>query len=241
MALTNALHAPEPHFDLFTKRVDALYRVDGNGRLVSTNEWDSRPAPRFHLMRTAEGPIFRCRFDVPDAVVHRLAALVGQEMPDRAFDKLPVGADRYLKVLGDHAPVERTWSGPAYVAGGDVSPNTTPTLVNAGNADVLRRRFEDWTPDVPHRQPFMAVLHDGEAVSICASVRISAAVHCAGVETHHDYRQRGHAADVVAGWVRAVRTLGAIPFYSTSWENAASQRVANRVGFVMAGVDYHVT
>ena len=60
--------------NLFRARVDALYRTDLNGRLESTNEWDRRLPPRFHLMRTAEGPIFRCRADVPDNIVRALSA-----------------------------------------------------------------------------------------------------------------------------------------------------------------------
>jgi predicted GNAT family acetyltransferase len=57
--------------------------------------------------------------------------------------------------------------------------------------------------DVPKAQPFMALIEGGRAVSICASVRISGAVHCAGVETHPDHRQRGYASEVVAAWAQA--------------------------------------
>ena len=72
-------------------------------------------------------------------------------------------------------------------------------------------------------------------------MRVSPAVHCAGVETHLDFRRRGHAADAVAGWAFAVRALGAAPFYSTSWDNLASQAVAARLGFRLAALDFHVT
>lgn len=227
--------------ELFSKRVDALYRTDANGRLLGTNEWDNRPPPRFHLMRTAAGPVFRCRADLPNDIVRRLEELCSREIPDQASEKLPSQYDRYLELLAGHAPVEKVWTGPAYMAARDVSPNVPATPIDGGNADLLRLRFKDWLPDVPHRQPFMALTKDGHAVSICTSVRISPAVHCAGVETHRDYRRRGLATDVVAGWAHAVRSRGATPFYSTSWENIASQRVAARLGFVLAGVDFHVT
>jgi hypothetical protein len=42
-------------------------------------------------------------------------------------------------------------------------------------------------------------------------------------------------------WARAVRAQGATPFYSTSWDNLASQRVADRLGFLPVGVDFHIT
>ena len=226
--------------DIFLKRFDALYRTDGNGRLVCTNEWDQKPPPRFHLMRTAAGPIFRCQANLPDHIVSGLEELCRRETPDRAFERLPSQCDRYLALLSEHAPVEKVWSGPAYLSARDVASNRTPTIIDDENADLLRNRFEDWLSDVPHRQPFIALIEDGAAVSICASVRISKAVHCAGVETHPDYRQRGYASDAVAGWARAVRLLGATPFYSTSWNNVASQRVAQRLGFFMAGTDFYV-
>jgi len=74
----------------------------------------------------------------------------------------------------------------------------------------------------PHRRPFMAAVECDHAVSICASVRISDAVHCAGVETRTDHRQKAHA---VTPWqVGAAGAIShAVPFYSTSWDNVASQ------------------
>jgi GNAT superfamily N-acetyltransferase len=62
----------------------------------------------------------------------------------------------------------------------------------------------------------MAMIEDDHAVSICASVRISDAVHSAGVEAQVAYRHRGHAVNAVADWAAAVRSLGATPFYGTS-------------------------
>jgi hypothetical protein len=231
----------EPSFNLFLARVDALYRTDQNGRLVGTNEWDNRMPPRFHLMRTTEGPIFRCRADVPDNVVRSLATLCDQEPPDRAFETLPVHYAQYLEVLASHAPVAKVWSGPAYMSTRDALPGPVAISINEENSGLLSHCFKDWLPDVPHRQPFMALVEDSHAVSICASARISSMVHCAGVETHPAYRQRGFASNVVAGWARAVRSQNAVPFYSTSWNNLPSQRVAKHLRFTLAGVDLHIT
>ena len=79
------------------------------------------------------------------------------------------------------------------------------------------------------------------AVSICGSARITSRAHEAGVETHPDFRGRGHAVKVVAAWARAVREDGRIPLYSTSWENEASRDVARKLGLVQYGVTFHVT
>ena len=67
--------------DLLTARVATLYIMDERGRIVGTNEWDSRPAPSFHLMLTASGPIARFRSDVPDDLVGRLEAICRREPP----------------------------------------------------------------------------------------------------------------------------------------------------------------
>jgi 3-polyprenyl-4-hydroxybenzoate decarboxylase len=61
------------------------------------------------------------------------------------------------------------------------------------------------------------------------------------LQTRADRRRRGHAVNAVAGWARAVRSLGATPFYSTSWDNVASQGVAHRLQLSLVGVDFHLT
>jgi hypothetical protein len=137
--------------------------------------------------------------------------------------------------LASHAPVESVGAGPAYIFAHDVAGSAAPIAIGEHNAYLLRGGLEDWIPDVPHRRPFLATVEDGHAVAVCASVRISTAVHCAGVETRPEYRRRGHAVNAAAGWGRAVRALGATPFYSTSWDNIASQRVAERLGLMMVG------
>ncbi|MEH6675620.1 GNAT family N-acetyltransferase [Phenylobacterium sp.] len=225
---------------LLEERVAALYRTDGDGRLLGSNEWDCRPAPRFHLMRTAAGPILRGRADLPVDLLQRLQALSLEEPPDQAFTRLPAQSDQYLAVLAEHAPVEKIWAGPAFVLPPAQTPGLDVVNIDEGARERLVGRFNDWLEDVAHRRPFVAVIAEGAAAAICASVRISPTVHCAGVETHPDFRRRGYALAAVAGWAQAVRACGATPFYSTSWDNLASQRLAQRLGGQIVGVDFHV-
>ena len=230
-----------PSDTLFQQRMDALYQSDAGKRLVCTNEWEPSPPPRFHLMRTAKGVIYRCQAGLPDEIVRRLEALCRQENTERFAEKLPSHYERYLEIIGGHGPIENVWSGPAYMALEEVAPKNETTVIDVNNAFLLRERMPDWLPDVLHRRPFVAVVKDGDAaVSLCASVRISAGVHCAGVETHPDYRRYGYASDVVAAWARAVRAEGAVPFYSTSWENVASQGVAQRLKMTLAATDFYI-
>jgi RimJ/RimL family protein N-acetyltransferase len=210
--------------------VGALYVHDARGRIVSSNEWRPAPAPRFHLGRTSEGLVRRFRADLPDALCAELEALGEVE-------------SEIARALAAHAPIERVWTGPAYALPADLAPRPSARTIaiDATNADLLRGGFDAWLDDVPHRQPFLAALEDGRAVAVCASVRITAAAHEAGVETLAPARGRGHAADAVAAWADAVRRAGALPLYSTSSDNAASQRVAAKLGAQPIGTDFHVS
>ena len=105
---------------------------------------------------------------------------------------------------------------------------------------MLRGGFEELVEELPDWQPFLAIVEEGRAVSVCRSVRITPDAHEAGVETLPDFRGKGYAKDVVAGWARLVQSMGALPLYSTSWENTASQAVAKKLHLVPYGADFHV-
>lgn len=106
--------------------------------------------------------------------------------------------------------------------------------------EPLAGGLEPWMPDVAHCRPFAASLVDGRAVAVCASVRITPAAHEAGVETHPDFRRRGHAAQAVRRWAAEVRRLGAVPLYSARWDNTASRALAAAIGFVAYGSELRV-
>lgn len=237
-------HEPE-HADalgLMRLHVEALYVHDAQGRMRSVNEPRGRPAPRLFLGRTASGHVLRFRADVDADLVAELTHIseASRRGPDATAS--PACGDTLLQTLESHAPVERIWAGPAFAARAD-----TPALrgdvvaIDARNAGLLQGGLEAWLPDVPHRQPFLAVIEHERAVALCASVRISDAAHEAGVETVSSARRRGHASRAVAAWIGAVRALGATPLYSTHWDNAASRALAARLRLWQFGVDFHVT
>jgi hypothetical protein len=227
--------------ELARLRLEALYRRDYRGRLVSVNEWNGGAAPRFHLMRTVKKHFGQYRADLADDLVERLEELRAREPIGRRPAKWPGLHSEYLKLLTLHGPVVRVWAGPIFTFPNDMAADVRTVSINETNGHLLRNGFDAWLADIGYRQPFCAVVEDNRAVSICASVRITDAVHEAGVETLFGHRRRGHAACAVAGWALAVRSLGATPFYSTSWDNEASQRVAARLHLVPIGDDFHVT
>jgi predicted GNAT family acetyltransferase len=130
--------------------------------------------------------------------------------------------------------------GPAYHFTEYPEPSRLLQAIAETNAEMLRGGFEELISELPAWQPFLAIVEEGRAVSVCRSVRITPAAHEAGVETLPDFRGKGYAKDVVAGWARAVRSLGAIPLYGTTWENTASQAVAKKLGLATYGFDFHV-
>lgn len=154
----------------------------------------------------------------------------------QALTHTPTLRDRYLEVLG----ATEFWAGPAFIFPSTIATENQATDVGPNNADLLRGGLEAWLPDVGRRGVFLAMVEAGRAVALCASVRITPHVHCAGVETVPDFRGRGLASRVVAAWAARVRALGAAPFYSTSWGNLASRGVARRLGLDLAAVDFHV-
>jgi predicted GNAT family acetyltransferase len=131
--------------------------------------------------------------------------------------------------------------GPAYRFTQYPEPSRPLLAITETNAEMLQGGFEELVAELPDWQPFLALVEDGRAVSVCRSVRITPEAHEAGVETLPEFRGNGYAKEVVAGWACLVHAMGAIPLYSTSWENTASQAVTKKLRLVSYGADFHIT
>jgi hypothetical protein len=214
-----------------TLHVEALFTHDAAGRLLRVNEPDGAEAPRFFLGLTADGAVRRFRHDVGPEIRRALTA---------AGDDALVA--RYSEILSRAAPVVHTAAGPAF-AFPDALPAPDPDVVRvtAANVELLQPPLDAWRADVGRGAPLFALVVDGRAAAVCASVRQTAAAHEAGVETAPAERGRGYATRVVAAWARSVREAGRVPLYSTSWENAASRGVADRLELIHFGDDLHLT
>jgi len=229
---------PTP-YQLMQMHIRALYRHDEGSRLLSINAWHSGPAPRFFLGRTEHGNLWRFRNDLPPKLCDQLNTLCQTE-PSTTSDR-PQHEAAYLQILSRHAPIERIWRGPAYYFANRLTAAPEPIPITPQNAHLLQGGLQAWLPDVSYQQPLVAIIIAGQAVAICASVRISAVAHEVGVETLPSHRQKGYATAVVSAWAAAVEKIGALPLYSTSLENIASQKVAARLGLSKYGVDFHIT
>jgi RimJ/RimL family protein N-acetyltransferase len=230
--------------DLINIQARALFTHDSASRLLSVNEPDGAnvPAPRLFLGRTRAGNIWRFRAGLPEELCDELNALCADEPPlDDDFKTRPRQLEKIIRLLEADAPLEEISSGPAYWFT-EYRVSSKPLVTVTGNkANILRGGFEKLVEELPNWQPFVALVEDGQAVSVCRSVRLTSEAHEAGVETLPDFRGRGSAQEVTSEWARQVQTLGVIPLYSTSWENIASQAVARKLGLKCYGTDFHIT
>ena len=227
--------------ELMRIHVEALFTRDAAGRLLRVNEPNGADAPRFFLGRTAEGSDCWFRGDVDDHLARGLAAAA---MAQRTGDDHRLAledAARYEALLERAAPIQRSEAGPAYVFPREIAAPAGVVAVTDENAEILRPHLESWLDSTAPGLLTMAVVEDGRAVAVCSSVRITDVAREAGVETAPGFRGRGHAARVVAAWAVAVRRMGVIPLYSSSWGNTASQGVARKLGLRMFGADLHIT
>ena len=221
--------------------VAALFTQDDDGCLVRVNVPGGAPAPRFFLGRTAEGVTLRFRHDVHPELRQALEAAVASDGLDALDIDAPTDPSRYQEILAGHASVQHVESGPAFSFPRDLPASGGAVHVTEANAAVLQPLLEPWLPDVQLGQPMFAVVVDGHAVSVCCSVRETVEAFEAGVETVPAHRRRGYAPRAVAAWAEAVRAMGRVPLYSTSWENEASRTVARALGLIHFGTDLHIT
>jgi hypothetical protein len=226
------------HHDLITLHVEALYTHDARSKLLRINEpGGGGPADRFFLGRTKEGNLWRFGSDLSDSLVEKLEAMCKQEPIIQDLQTKPLHFETYLQLLEP----QHLWSGPAYYFTSEVESSRAVTVITGQNTDLLQGDFENLIPEIPLWQPFVAVVENNQAVSVCRSVRITPKAHEAGLETLSEFRGRGYAKDVVAAWATQVRKLGALPMYSTSWDNKASRAVARKLNLTMYGTDFSVS
>ncbi len=230
-------------YELMNIHVRALFTHDAESRLLFVNEpgGTAVQAARMFLGRTRAGNVWRFRADLPEILCEELAALCAEEPVVKEFIEPPRYAEKYARLLEQLAPVRETETGPAYCFTEYAISSKPVIAVTENNAEILQGGFEELVAELPDWQPFVALVEENRAVSVCRSVRITPEAHEAGVETLPDFRGRGYATDVTAEWARLVRTAGAIPLYSTAWENLASQAVARKLQLKCYGADFHIT
>ena len=229
-------------FELMVIQADTLFIHNAKGQLKFINEPitpEKHPAPRLFIGRTKVGPVSRFRYDLPPIICNQLEKSILLESSPRGINQQPDYFETAKKILNSHAPIQRVYAGPAFRFPDGLNQTTGIVSVDKHNAELLEFGFSDWIDELAYIQPCMGVLEEGRVVSLCCSVRKSSKAEEAGVETLASYRGKGYAACAVAGWAQAVKDKSRVPFYSTSWDNKASQHVAQKLDLIPFGVDFN--
>jgi RimJ/RimL family protein N-acetyltransferase len=220
---------------------DALFTHDAQGRMLRVNEPGGAPAPRFFLGRTREGHVWRFRHDVPDAVIEALTAQCVCEPADEIATQ-PARLTDYERILITHGPITESYAGPEFCFPQEIThpAGNTATRLTLALADALAPHFAWIIPELNDAAPAWGVRVNGVVVSVCFSSRTTPQADEAGVETVQGHRGAGHAPAVVAAWAAAIRALGRVPLYGTTWDNIASRRVAHKLGLIAFGAVLHL-
>jgi len=240
--------------DWMSLRMEAIYRHDDAGRLLTRREPGSPAAARFHLARTRHGNLWRIRADQPSRVVQRLSRLAGKEAALR-LDELPPPPPERAQSIRDSlvagGEIRAEWCGPAHrfpdrseLWGSLREMARQVQMVDPSEAGVLAllcRDFPELEGTLAQRQPCFAVIESERVRSVCYSACTAPKGAAeAGVETRAEDRGRGLAARCVAAWALAIREHGGLPLYSTSWSNRSSRAVAKKLGLELFGEDWHL-
>src|SRR5437016_1394005 len=165
--------------ELMDMHVRALFTHDARSRLVSVNEpgGGTPAAPRLFFGRTRARNLWRFRADLPESLIAELQALCMDEPVGPEFHNPPRHMKAYLRLLETHAPVDKLGMGPAYHFTEYPAPSRPLVAITETTAERLQGGFEDLVAELPYWQPFLAIIEESRAVSVCRSVRITATAH----------------------------------------------------------------
>ena len=223
--------------ELLERQVRNLFVIDDRGYLLRVNEPGDREPPLLYLGRAVDGCVAFVSERLPAALGDRLLAAAADEPPTDDFTR-PAHALRVAAAIALEMRLAVTMRrGPAYIAMGDPPAGQ----IDAEIEPAAGQRLHPWIAErwheaaLPPLELAYGVVVGGEVVALCHCARLGPGAAEAGVETAEEFRQRGFAAAATAAWVRAVHASGRDAFYSTDWDNLASQRVAAKVGLSLLG------
>jgi hypothetical protein len=143
--------------------VEALFTHDPQGCLIGVNVPNGAPAPRFFIGSTDNGSVVRWRSDVDGDTQRDLEAAAANDQRPLDVAAAPADISVYAEILGRSAPVERTWSGPAFCFPKRLPATIGAVAITSENASVLQPLLPAWIPDVDLNPPVFAVIVDGQA------------------------------------------------------------------------------
>lgn len=229
-----------PHvIELVERHIESLVVLDERGRLRAVNDVEGSAPPRLALVRSPAGHRCLTSIHLPDDLCREIVAVAELEPAGAEIAPWPLHRDAYRRLLDAHAPVQQERAGPAFVLPRREAP-TAGIARLLDNADLprLAAHFPWLADELDEAVPAAGVLADGDVVAVCRCARRRTAAVEAGIETAAAFRGRGFARAAAECWTAAMFALGLVPLYSTTWDNAASLRIARGLGGVQYAVDY---
>ena len=240
--------------DLLRLEVEALYLLTAAGRLVCRNAPDREAAPRLRIAGSRSGNDVRIRHDVGESTAQAITRLAADEPPLYAPDSRPIHLDAYLGLLVFEAPVEEWDLGLAWTVPDQLQYQHPATLVASDTpegdrllARLRRQGMPSSLADVGFTDverlwaPWCVALDGDEIASVAFTCGLSPASAEVGVDTVKQYRGRGLAATVTAGWAKLPALRGRVLFYGTTVENRSSQQVTRRLGLPYLGAELTIS
>ncbi|HHT7237231.1 MULTISPECIES: GNAT family N-acetyltransferase [Bacillus] len=220
--------------DLIAIQAEVLFVHNQVGRIKSVNENGNPKAPRFFLGRTREGNITRYHCNLDDETVSKIEKLIREPSNHIEIAKI-------INVLNEERTVGNIWMGPAFMFPNNLHKPTRTIQITEKNKELLRENFPNLIEQMEWRQPYFAIVENEQVVSICCSARSTTIAAEASVETLAEFQGNGYGTDVVTAWAISIQEEKRIPFYSTSWDNYASQAVARKLKLINYGMNLHIT
>lgn len=222
--------------DLLDLHFASLDVRDANGDTTVTNdpfEPNRRPAPRFRAAWDDRRLACIFRHDVDTATRRKARAWI-----DRQSDPDPRGDLPDLAAIFGVDPGEIGF-GLGYTTDAPIDDDRSAIAITPANAGRLPAGFLE-PGEIHSIPPAFAIQIDDRFVSTCITVRRTPDSIEAGTNTLAPHRGRGYAVSTTAAWVNAALSDGLVPFYSTSIDNVASQRVAEKVGLRCFNYDLRI-
>jgi hypothetical protein len=211
--------------------LETLWVTDERARLLRARTVDWRPAPLLAVASGTDAMVWAASATIADDVAGQINEVLAAEEPPPVQPGVgwrPSTAGILLELLGRQGAVGPIERGPSFVL---VDPPDLHEGIECWtSSDVDISGLAGLMPDDDRGglvAPWAVAMVDGVVAAVCETARSTPASVEAGVWTYEAYRRRGLGAAVTAAWTRlaAERTV----FYSTSFDNEASQRIAGRL------------
>ena len=220
--------------DLLRLELATLWTLDSSGNLADIPTTPAMPVPMIALAGNPSGLIWAYGPTVPKKVQSRCNELLEATSLPGEVGWQPATRELLLGVLATVSPIGPPVCGPSYLIPPELDRTPPADVLTGGEHD--RDTLSGLMPDdarLALRPPWAVAVRSGRAVAICETARDTPRSVEAGVRTESEFRRQGLGTAVTLAW--SVLVKDRVAFYSTSWDNAASQGVARALGLTPMG------